>query len=213
MSFIVEPRVEDYAQEHSSPNGELFDRLAAETREKSDAPQMMVGLLEGQFLGALVRSTKARRILELGTFTGYSSISMALALPDDGRVITCDVNAETTEIARRYATEAGVADRIEYRTGPALETIAQLDGEFDLVFIDADKPNYLNYYEATLPKLSVGGLMILDNTLWSGRVADPDEDDENTRAIRAVNDRVLEDPRVDNVLLTVRDGMNLVWRT
>jgi caffeoyl-CoA O-methyltransferase len=213
MSFIVEPGVEEYAEAHSSPNGALFERLAAETREKSDAPQMMVGLLEGQFLGALVRSTHARRILELGTFTGYSSISMALALPPDGRVITCDVNDETTEIARRYASEAGVADRIEYRTGPALETIAQLDSEFDLVFIDADKPNYLNYYEATLPKLAADGVMILDNTLWSGRVADPNEDDENTRAIRAVNDRVLEDPRVNNVLLTVRDGMNLVWRT
>jgi caffeoyl-CoA O-methyltransferase len=212
MSFIVEPRVEEYAEAHSSPNAELFERLAAETREKSEAPQMMVGLLEGQFLGALVRSQRAKRILELGTFTGYSSISMALALPDDGRVITCDVNAETTEIARRYATEAGVAERIEYRTGPAVETIAQLEGEFDLVFIDADKPNYLNYYEATLPKLAANGLMILDNTLWSGRVADPDEDDENTRAIRTVNDRILEDPRVNNVLLTVRDGMNLVWR-
>jgi caffeoyl-CoA O-methyltransferase len=212
LSFIVEPRVEEYAEAHSSPNGELFERLAAETREKSDVPQMMVGLLEGQFLGALVRSLRAKRILELGTFTGYSSISMALALPPDGRVVTCDVNEETTEVARRYAAEAGVADRIEYRTGPALDTIAQLDGEFDLVFIDADKPNYLNYYEATLPKLAAGGVMILDNTLWSGRVADPSEDDENTRAIRAVNDRVLEDPRVNNVLLTVRDGMNLVWR-
>jgi caffeoyl-CoA O-methyltransferase len=212
VTFVVEPSVEEYAEAHSSPNGELFERLAAETRKKSDVPQMMVGLLEGQFLGALVRSLRAKRILELGTFTGYSSISMALALPPDGRVITCDVNEETTEIARRYAAEAGVADRIEYRTGPALDTIAQLDGEFDLVFIDADKPNYLNYYEATLPKLAGGGLMILDNTLWSGRVADPKEDDENTRAIRAVNDRVLEDSRVNNVLLTVRDGMNLVWR-
>jgi len=212
MSFIVEPNVEEYAEAHSSPDGELFERLAAETREKSEAPQMMVGLLEGQFLGALVRSLQAKRILELGTFTGYSSISMALALPPEGRVITCDVNAETTEIARRYAEEAGVVERIEYRTGPALETIAELDGEFDLIFIDADKPNYLNYYEATLPKLAVRGVMILDNTLWSGRVADPAEDDENTRAIRAVNDRVLEDERVKNVLLTVRDGMNLVWR-
>jgi len=212
MSFIVEPNVEEYAEAHSSPDGELFERLAAETREKSEAPQMMVGLLEGQFLGALVRSLQAKRILELGTFTGYSSISMALALPPDGRVITCDVNAETTEVARRYAEEAGVVERIEYRTGPALETIAELDGEFDLIFIDADKPNYLNYYEATLPKLAVRGVMILDNTLWSGRVADPAEDDENTRAIRAVNDRVLEDERVKNVLLTVRDGMNLVWR-
>jgi caffeoyl-CoA O-methyltransferase len=212
VSFIVEPNVEQYAEAHSSPDGELFERLAAETREKSEAPQMMVGLLEGQFLGALVRSLQATRILELGTFTGYSSISMALALPPEGRVITCDLNAETTEIARRYAAEAGVVERIEYRTGPALESIAELDGEFDLIFIDADKPNYVNYYEATLPKLAARGLMILDNTLWSGRVADPGEDDENTRAIRAVNDRVLEDPRVRNVLLTVRDGMNLVWR-
>jgi predicted O-methyltransferase YrrM len=137
---------------------------------------------------------------------------MALALPPDGRLITCDVDEETTAIARRYAEEAGVADRIEYRLGPALETIAQLEGEFDLVFIDADKPNYVNYYEATLPKLAPNGLMILDNTLWSGRVADPKDDDENTRAIRAVNERVLSDPRVENVLLTVRDGMNVVWR-
>jgi caffeoyl-CoA O-methyltransferase len=212
MSFIVESSVEEYAEAHSSPDGELFERLAAETREKSSAPQMMVGRVEGQFLGSLVRSTGAKRILELGTFTGYSSISMALALPDDGRLITCDVDPETTEIARRYATEAGIVDRIDYRTGPALETIAQLDGEFDLVFIDADKPNYLNYYEATLPKLAPNGLMILDNTLWSGRVADPNEDDENTQAIRAINDRVRDDPRVNNVLLTVRDGMNLVWR-
>jgi O-methyltransferase len=162
-------------------------------------------------LALLVRLTGAKRVLELGTFTGYSSISMALALPSEGRVITCDVDPETTEIARRYAKEAGVAGRIEYRTGPALDTIAELDGEFDLIFIDADKPNYANYYEATLPRLAGDGLMILDNTLWSGRVADPQEDDENTRAIRAVNDRVLADPRVKNVLLTVRDGMNLVW--
>ena len=212
MSFIVEPAVEQYAETHSSPNGELFERLAAETHETSQSPQMMVGLLEGQFLQTIVRAAGAKRILELGTFTGYSSISMALALPADGRVITCDVNEETTAIARRYAEEAGVAERIEYRLGPALDTIAQLDGEFDLVFIDADKPNYLNYYEATLPKLAAGGLMILDNTLWSGRVADANEDDESTQAIREVNDRVLEDPRVNNVLLTVRDGMNLVWR-
>jgi caffeoyl-CoA O-methyltransferase len=212
MSFIVEPAVEEYAEAHSSPNGDLFERLAAETREKSEAPQMMVGLLEGQFLRTLVRSTGASRILELGTFTGYSSISMALALPPEGRLITCDVAEETTAIARRYAEEAGVSDRIEYRLGPALDTIAQLDGEFDLVFIDADKPNYVNYYEATLPKLAPNGLIILDNTLWSGRVADPNEDDENTRAIREVNDHIRDDARVANVLLTVRDGMNLVWR-
>jgi caffeoyl-CoA O-methyltransferase len=212
VSFIVEPHVEEYAEAHSSPDGELFERLVAETREKTTAPQMMVGLLEGRFLGVLVRGLRARRVLELGTFTGYSSISMALALPAGGRVITSDVNEETTAIARRYAEEAGVAARIDFRLGPALETIAGLDGPFELVFIDADKENYINYYEATLPLLADGGLMVVDNTLWSGRVADPDESDDNTRAIRALNDRVRADPRVENVLLTVRDGMNLVWR-
>jgi caffeoyl-CoA O-methyltransferase len=212
MSFVVDSGVEQYAEDHTSPDGELFERLAAETHEKTTAPQMMVGRLEGRFLGTLVRSLRARRVLELGTFTGYSSISMALALPAGGRIVTCDVNEETTAIARRYAEEAGVADRIDYRLGPALETVAGLDGPFDLVFIDADKPNYVNYYDATMPLLADGGLMVVDNTLWSGQVADPDDQDENTQAIRALNDRVLEDPRVENVLLTVRDGMNLVWR-
>ena len=212
MSFIVDPPVEEYAEAHSAPYGELFERLAVETREKTTAPQMMVGLLEGRFLGVLVRSLHARRVLELGTFTGYSSISMALALPPGGRLITCDVNEETTAIARRYAEEAGVTDRIDFRLGPALETIAGLDGPFDLVFIDADKESYVDYYDATLPLLGENGLMIVDNTLWSGRVADPESDEETTRAIRALNDRVRDDPRVENVLLTVRDGMNLVWR-
>ena len=212
MNFIDE-RVEQYAEEHSSPPPELFARLAAETHEKSESPQMMVGRIEGNFLALLVRTLRARRVLELGTFTGYSSIAMARALPADGRLITCDVNEETTEIARRYAQEAGVVDRIDYRLGPALETVGGLDGEFDLVFIDADKVNYVNYYEATLPLLAANGLMVVDNTLWSGRVADPQEDDESVRAIRELNDHVRDDPRVDNVLLTVRDGMNLVWRT
>ena len=212
MNFIDE-RVEQYAEEHSSPPPELFARLAAETHEKSESPQMMVGRIEGNFLALLVRTLRARRVLELGTFTGYSSIAMARALPADGRLITCDVNEETTEIARRYAQEAGVVDRIDYRLGPALETVGGFDGEFDLVFIDADKVNYVNYYEATLPLLAASGLMVVDNTLWSGRVADPQEDDESVRAIRELNDHVRDDPRVDNVLLTVRDGMNLVWQT
>jgi caffeoyl-CoA O-methyltransferase len=210
---FVDERVEQYAEEHSSPPPELFARLAAETHEKSESPQMMVGRIEGNFLALLVRTLRARRVLELGTFTGYSSIAMARALPVDGRLITCDVNEETTEIARRYAQEAGVVDRIDYRLGPALETVGGLDGEFDLVFIDADKVNYVNYYEATLPLLAATGLMVVDNTLWSGRVADPQEDDESVRAIRELNDHVRDDPRVDNVLLTVRDGMNLVWQT
>jgi caffeoyl-CoA O-methyltransferase len=210
MNFI-DAAVEQYAEQHSTPEDELFQRLAAETREVSELPQMMVGLLEGRFLAVLVRLLRARRVLELGTFTGYSSISMAQALPPEGLLITCDVNEETTAIARRYAEEAGVVDRIDYRLGPALETIAGLDGEFDLIFIDADKENYVNYYEATVPLLARTGVMVVDNTLWSGRVADAAEDDGSVRAIRALNDRVRDDQRVDNVLLTVRDGMNLVW--
>jgi caffeoyl-CoA O-methyltransferase len=212
MSFVVDPKVEAYAEQHSTPPTELFERLAAETRETTTAPQMMVGQLEGHLLAELVRLSGARRVLELGTFTGYSSISMALALPAGGRVITCDVNEETTAVARRYAEEAGVADRIDFRLGPALETIAGLDGPFDVIFIDADKPNYVNYYDVTLPLLADDGVMVVDNTLWSGRVADEGDDDESTRAIRALNDRVRDDDRVENVLLTVRDGMNLIRR-
>ncbi len=212
MSFIVNGPVEEYAERHSTPSGELFDRLAAETRERMTAPQMMVGVLEGQFLALLVRLSGARRILELGTFTGYSSISMAAELPDDGRVITCDIDPGATDIARRYMDESGHGHKIEIRLGPALETIGDLSGPFDLVFIDADKPNYVNYYEATLPLLADDGLMIADNTLWSGRVADLGDRDESTQAIRALNERVRDDPRVRNVLLTVRDGMNLIWK-
>jgi predicted O-methyltransferase YrrM len=212
MSFIIEPSVEQYAEQHSTPPTDLFERLAEETRSKTTAPQMMVGQLEGHFLAELVRLSRARRILELGTFTGYSSISMALALPAGGRVITCDVNEETNAIARRYAEEAGVLDRIDYRLGPALETIATLDGPFDIVFIDADKTNYVNYYEATLPLLADDGVLIVDNALSSGDVVDPENAQETTRAIHALNERIREDERVENVLLTVRDGMNLVRR-
>jgi caffeoyl-CoA O-methyltransferase len=212
VSFIVEPSVEAYAEAQSTPPTDLFERLAEETRATQNAPQMMVGQLEGFFLAEIVRLSRARRVLELGTFTGYSSISMALALPDGGRIITCDVNEETTAIARRYAEEAGVTDLIDYRVGPGLETIAQLDGSFDLVFIDADKPSYIAYYEGTLPLLEDDGLILADNTLWSGRVVDPESTDENTEHIRAFNDHVRSDDRVDNVLLTVRDGINLIRR-
>ncbi len=210
MSFIVEPSVEEYAEQYSTPSMNLFERLAEETRAKTTAPQMMVGQLEGHFLAELVRLSGARRVLELGTFTGYSSISMALALPPSGQIITCDVDEETTAIAQRYAEEAGVRDRIDYRLGPALDTVAQLDGPFDLIFIDADKTNYVNYYEATLPLLAEDGVMVVDNALSNGNVVDVANASENVQAIHALNERVREDARVENVLLTVRDGMNLI---
>jgi caffeoyl-CoA O-methyltransferase len=211
MSPVVDPRLEEYAVAASGPHplDELFERLAAETRERMTAPQMMVGPLEGRFLELLVRLTRARRVLELGTFTGWSSIAMASALEDGGTIVTCDVDPEAQEIARRYAEEAGVADRIDYRLGPGIETMESLEGPFDLVFIDADKEGYADYYEAALPLLGDDGMIVADNVLWSGRVAE-DDPDERTRTIMAFNERVRSDERVVAVMLTVRDGMTLI---
>ena len=209
--MIVEPRVEEYAEAHTTPDGALFERLAAETGEKTEIPQMMVGKIEGQFLAFMVHATGARRVLELGTFTGYSSISMAQALPDGGRIVTCDVNEETTAIARRYAEEAGVVDRIDYRLGPAIDSIQELDGPFDLIFIDADKVGYVDYYEAALPKLADRGLILADNTLASGQVVD-DTPGEMAAAIKRFNDHVSADDRVECVMLTIRDGVTLIRR-
>jgi caffeoyl-CoA O-methyltransferase len=205
---IVDPRIDAYAEAHTTRGGEMFERLAAETQATTDAPEMMVGDVEGRFLEFLVRLVGARRVLELGTFTGYSSLSMAQGLPDGGRVISIDVNAKTTAVARRYAEDAGLADRIEYLVGPGLEVLDGVEGPFELVFIDADKEGYVDYYEASLPKLARGGLIVADNALRNGRVLDSDPDEPMQR----FNRHVLDDPRVDCVLLTVRDGMLLVMK-
>jgi len=211
VSYILEEAVEGYAEAHTTPMPELFERLEEETRSSTTAPQMMVGPLEGQFLAWLVRISQAKHILEIGTFTGYSSISMALALSEGGRIVTCDIDAETTAIARRYAEEAGVADRIDYRVRPAIKTLAELDGPFDLVFIDGDKESYIEYYEAVLPKLADDGFIVADNVLWSGRVLEEDGE-ESTEAIKRFNDHVAADDRVECLMLTVRDGMTLIRR-
>jgi predicted O-methyltransferase YrrM len=210
LSFIAE-EIERYAVEHSTPDREFFRRLEDETREISDLPGMMVGPLEGQFLGWLIRLSGARNVLEIGTFTGYSSISMALALPGGGRIVSLDVNEETTAVARRYAEEAGVADKIDYRVGMAIDLLGELDGPFDLVFIDADKESYVDYYENVLPKLADGGFIVADNVLWSGRVVEGDRE-PSTQAIKRFNDHVAADDRVACLMLTVRDGMTLIRR-
>jgi caffeoyl-CoA O-methyltransferase len=211
VSYIVPEELERYALEHSTPDADFFRRLEEETRATQTLPQMMVGPLEGQFLGWLVWLSGARRILEIGTFTGYSSISMAFALPDVGRIVTVDVNEETTAVARRYADGAGVAEKIDYRVGPALEELERLDGPWDLVFIDADKESYVDYYENVLPKLSERGFIVADNVLWSGRVLEEDGD-ASTTAIKAFNEHVANDERVECLMLTVRDGMTLIRR-
>jgi caffeoyl-CoA O-methyltransferase len=209
ISFIDEA-VEQFAHDHTTPESELYVRLRDETYATMQSPQMQVGRIEGRFLKMLVRLSGARRVLEIGMFTGYSALMMAEALPDDGRLITCDIDPKAEAIARRYFNESPHGHKIEIRMGPALETIRTLSGPIDMVFIDADKTNYSNYYEACFPLLRAGGLIVADNVLWSGRVLDPKSDDDH--GIVAFDELVQSDPRVENVCLTVRDGMMLAWK-
>lgn len=210
MSFIVREEIETYAERHTTPPEELLAELAEETKATLRAPQMLTGPIEGRLLELLVHGLQAKRVLELGTYSGYSSLSMAAGLPEGGRIDTCEVDEKHAEVARRYIARSPHADRITVHLGPALEAIGRLEGEFDFVFIDADKENYLNYYEAVLPRLSPDGLIAADNTLWSGRVLDEDDDSEDTRAIKEFNERVRSDSRVTSVMLTVRDGVTLI---
>jgi caffeoyl-CoA O-methyltransferase len=207
MDFII-TAVEKFAHDHTKPESDLYQRLRDETYEKMQAPQMQVGRIEGKFLKLLVQLVGARSVLEIGMFTGYSTLMMAEGLPEDGRLVTCDIDPQAEAIARRYFAETPHGHKIEVRMGPALESISTLTGPFDLIFIDADKTNYVNYYEATMTLLRSGGLIVADNVLWSGRVLDPQ--DLDTRGIVSFDQHVQADERVENVCLTVRDGMMLV---
>ena len=209
---ITREMIERYAEEHSSPEPPWLASVAEQTRATSESHGMMVGPLEGRFLEFLVWLSGARSVLEIGMFTGYSALSMAAALPADGRLVTCEIDPERAAVARRNFAASPFADLIEIRIGPALDTLATLDGPFDLVFIDADKGNYSNYYDAVLPKLSDRGIIAADNVLWSGRVLDPADSSAETEAIRAFNAKVRDDSRVVNVMLTVRDGVSLIRR-
>jgi len=205
--FVVPEEIEEYALLHSSREDPLLQALAQDTQSNAKLPQMQTGHVEGSFLRMLVQSSNARRVLEIGTYTGYSALSMAMGLPEDGRVITCDIDPEATAMARQYWEKSGHGEKIDLRLGPALETIESLEGPFDFVFIDADKENYVNYWEAVLPKVRRGGLIAVDNVLWSGRVLDPK--DALDHAIVAFNRHVRYDDRVELVMLTVRDGVTL----
>jgi caffeoyl-CoA O-methyltransferase len=209
MSPIVDPAIEAYAEEHTTPPEPALTALAEETREKLSLPQMLTGTVEGRLLEMLVFFARPQLVLELGTFSGYSALSMAAVLPPGGRIITCEVSDEHADFAQRHIDASPYADRIEIRRGPALDTVRGLDGPFDLVFIDADKGGYADYFDAVVPKLAAAGLIAVDNTLWSGRVADPSDAEETTEVMRAFNDKVRQDPRVVSVMLTVRDGVTL----
>ena len=209
LSYLPDD-LDDYITNHSTPEPELYSRLADETRQKTDEPQMMVGHVEGLFLRQLVRASSAKTVLEIGTFTGYSALAMAEGLPKDGRVITCDVDPQATAIARKYWAESPHGGKIDLRLAPALETIEKIEGPFDLVFIDADKPNYINYWEAVLPKVRTGGVIVADNVLWNGRVLDPKE--VNDKALAAFNEHVMRDDRVEKLMLPIRDGITLATK-
>ncbi len=210
--MIVPEEIDAYATAHSTPEHGLLRKVANETRTSMDDHAMMVGPLEGRLLEFLVGLSGARRVLEIGTFTGYSALCMAAALPADGLLVTCEVDPQTAAIARRHFQSSPWADRIRLKVGPALDTLAGLEGPFDFVFVDADKESYRDYYEAALPLLADDGLLAIDNVLWGGRVLDDADDSTATRSIAAFNDFVAQDPRVVCVMLTVRDGLTLVRR-
>ncbi len=207
MTHIVDQKLEAYAGKHSTAETALFKALAKATYAKTAMPQMQVGHLEGHFLRLMVKVSKAKRILEIGTFTGYSALAMAEGLPAGGKLITCDIDPKNTRIAKEHWKKSPHGKKIELKLGPAVETIKKLKGAFDMVFIDADKNNYIQYWELCVPRVKRGGFLLADNVLWSGRVLNPKE--ESDRHIAAFNRRVARDKRVETVMLTVRDGITL----
>ena len=210
---VVDPQLAEYIAAHSSAPDAVQQRLMAVTLERTGrASQMQIGGDQGTMFEMLTRAMNVRNAIEIGTFTGYSSLSIARGMSPDGRLICCDVSEEWTDIAREHWRAADVDDRIDLRIGPALQTIAALpdDLRFDLVFIDADKPNYGNYFDALVPRLQPTGLMLVDNTLWSGQVVDETSTDTNTVALRGFNDLVLADQRVSCVILPVGDGVTMI---
>ena len=211
MLTLVPEEIEDYAAAHSQPLPPLMEELIAATREvMGDRAVMLSGQIEGALLQTLIASLGAKRVLEIGMFTGFSALMMAAALPEDGRLITCEINDQAISLAERYFARHPDGGKIEIKRGPAIETLRALDPPFDLVFIDADKVNYTTYYEAALDLLAPNGVIAVDNVLWSGDVLDPK--DEDGKAIAAFNEHVRSDDRVTNVILTVRDGISLIRR-
>ncbi len=209
----IEADIARYVVEHSSPPDTHVEDLVRETRERlGERSRMQISPEQSGFLALITRVIGARRAVEVGTFTGLSALSVARAMPDDGRLLCCDVSEEWTSIGRRYWERAGVAHKIELRIGPALDTLRSLPlvAEFDLAFIDADKRNYANYFEELLPRMRIDGLFVIDNTLWGGTVLDDTATDDDSVAIRALNDALVADDRVDVVMLAIADGVTLV---
>lgn len=210
MKTLVAPEIEAYAQAHSMSESDVARALREETQRTMAYAQMLVGPLEGAFLKMVTQLAGARRVLEIGMFTGYSALCFAEAIPDDGRVVTCEIEAETAALGRTYFAKSPHGKKIDIRLGPALETMRELTGPFDLIFIDADKVNYVNYYRRALDLLSPAGIILIDNVLWDGDVLKQPPPDEKTAAIQELNRTVANDPRVTAVLVTIRDGVLMI---
>lgn len=213
-SFLLTDALHDYLVAHMEPPDEIQRALIDETRALGEASRMQIAPEQGAFMALIARMLGAHEVIEIGTFTGYSSLALARALPPrpSGRLVCLDASEEWTAIARRYWARAGVDDRVELRIGPALESLQAIPKfeQFELAFIDADKANYRSYYEELVPRLRTNGVILADNVLWGGRVADPDNDDENTVALRAFNDHVAADERVESVILPLSDGVTFI---
>ena len=210
MKDLITTEIYAYAEAHSVPESEVCRRLREETYRSVDCPQMVVGALEGAFLKIMTQIVGAKRVLEIGTFTGYSALCFAEALPEDGTVLTCDIDEETTKFAKSFWVQSPAGRKIESRIAPALETMSQLDRQFDVIFIDADKINYLNYYQRGVSLLESKGVMLIDNVLWNGGVIVHPPPDESTAAIQDLNRTVAADHRVSSVLVTIRDGVLVI---
>lgn len=210
MNQLVPSDIEAYAETHSMPESSVCRALREETHRTMPYPQMLVGPLEGAFLKMMTQLVGAKRVFEIGMFTGYSALCFAEALPKDGTVITCDIDEKAAAVARRYIAQAPFGSKISIRMEPALDILRKLDAPFDLIFIDADKTNYLNYYRRSLDLLAPNGVLLIDNVLWSGEVLKQPPPDESTAVIQELNRAVSADPRVTAVLVTMRDGILVV---
>ncbi|MBW3470196.1 O-methyltransferase [Arthrospiribacter ruber] len=213
MEFISEELLK-YCEDHSSEEDELLLHISRETHAKVMMPRMLSGHLQGKTLELLVKMANPKTILEIGTYTGYSGICMARGLSDGGKLITLDINDELEGMVRGFFKKSGLEDKIDYRLGNALDIIPTLEGNFDFVFIDADKANYINYYNLVVDRINPGGIILADNVLWSGKVLvnEGQKIDKDTKVILEYNQMVQDDPRVENVLLPIRDGLMLARR-
>lgn len=210
MMTLLNEKLDDYIDDHTSQEDDVLFELNRETHLKTYYPRMLSGKVQGKFLEMIVQMIKPSRVLEIGTFTGYSAISMAKALPENGKIITLEVNPEMESFIRKFIHKSGLENKIDLLIGDAVQLIPKMEEVFDLIFIDADKEQYIDYYNLSMEKLSQGGFILADNVLWSGKVLETDEkSDKETKGIKAFNDFVATDPRVEQVIISVRDGLLL----